>query len=124
MSRQPFGERSITVPPHKFLAGELTPADVLPLMTDDHEGISLARSFAEHLDDYDLIEWACELVGFERQEVGAVQAWFDEPNGYIIIQVALMDEWVPEYVVPIMELVDGRAPIPRRRNEQLRRSNA
>lgn len=72
------------------------------------------KDFLTNPDDYDLVAMVCDAIGFMREDVGAVAARYDADTDRLTLRVALMDGWVPEYLIPLQEFSDGKMTLIRR----------
>lgn len=123
-------ERTITVSPQKFFAEGLTPRDVMPLVTGEEsplvdpaewgKPVDQIQLWGHPLDDYDWIAWCCDIVGFNREDIGAVMVEVDVRKAAIVLRLVTVGrDWIPEYVVGIEELLLGETPGPELRDENV-----
>lgn len=72
------------------------------------------KDFLTNPDDYDLVAMVCDAIGFMREDVGAVAARYDADTDSLVLRVALMDGWVPDYEIPLEEFCAGKMTLIRR----------
>jgi hypothetical protein len=111
-TRTPFGTRQITLSPEQFFSGNVTPADVLPLSVGEDKAAVVPQIIA-NLEKCDLVQWACDVVGFERFEIGAVYVEVDEHAAQVHLVVLLHEsDWQPHYIIGFEELALGSVELP------------